>query len=103
MILIPLSVIWAGYTLAWFGYAMTKGQGIGFTDLIIPSRVSKVDAAIKQWGGSGDTASSAAPDPGTFNNGGVQSPFLPQTPTGPSVPPPPSGRFPSTPPATGTR
>jgi len=102
MILIPLGIIWTGYALGWFGYAMTQGQGIGFADLIMPSRVAKVDALIKQWG-NGDSASPASPDPGTFNNGGVQSPFLPQSPTGPSVPPPPSGRFPSTPPATGTR
>ncbi len=47
MILIPLGVIWLGYTLGWYGFTNLKGPGIGIADLIIPSRVTQVDAQLQ--------------------------------------------------------
>lgn len=46
MILVPLAVVWGGYTLAFYGWAMLQGPGIGFTDLILPNRVGKVESAL---------------------------------------------------------
>lgn len=60
MILIPLGVIWLGYSLLWNGYAMTKGPGIGLGDLIFPSRIAKVDAWREQQPGSKPDNSTAA-------------------------------------------
>ena len=98
MILIPIGVIFGGYTLLWYGFSLIKGPGMGILDLVSPSRVSQADSVRKGW----DQGVSYGPDPGTVPAGpGVQSGTYPQAPgqSGPSVPPPPSGHYPSTPPS----
>lgn len=44
--LIPLAVVWVGYAGIWYGIQLLKGPGIGLLDLIKPSQIGKVDAAI---------------------------------------------------------
>lgn len=44
--LIPFGVVWAGYLLGWYGYTMLQGPGIGIADLVIPSRVPKLNALL---------------------------------------------------------
>lgn len=44
--MIPLGIVWAGYTLVWYGYCLIKGEGIGLTDLIKPSGLTKVNAFL---------------------------------------------------------
>jgi hypothetical protein len=44
--MIPLGIIWSGYTLIFYGYCLIKGPGLGLTDLIKPSGVAKVDAFL---------------------------------------------------------
>lgn len=46
MIAIQLALVWAGYTLTWWGYGLIKGKSVGLADLINPKAVSKVDAAF---------------------------------------------------------
>lgn len=43
MILVPLAVLWAGYTITWYGYVLTKGPCLGLLDLVLPGRTAKVD------------------------------------------------------------
>lgn len=71
MIFLPLAVIWFGYQLGWYGYATIQqpvnGGCVGFVDLIMPSKVAKVDACIQSnWGKTGNSlsASPLGPTPG---------------------------------------
>src|SRR4051794_13016513 len=94
MFIVPLGVAWGGYLLTYYGFCMLKGPGIGIADLIIPSRVGKVDGVIKGWG-HGQPSFSAPP---FVNTPGVQpgSSFYPPNPNGGLPSKPPLG---STPPA----
>jgi len=53
MAFIAFGVIWLGYLLGWDGYATLQQptgpnpDGVGIVDLILPSRISKVDLAIQ--------------------------------------------------------
>lgn len=51
MILVPLGVVFVGYTVTYYGFTLLKGPGVGFLDLLIPSRWSKADAQIKALSG----------------------------------------------------
>lgn len=65
-------VLLLGYQLGWYGYATLQqpvsGGCVGFTDLILPGRVSQVDNCISNnWGKSGGSATpppNKVPGPG---------------------------------------
>lgn len=46
MILIPLGVVWSGYLLVWYGICTLKDNGVGIVDLIKPSSIATVQAAL---------------------------------------------------------
>lgn len=92
MILIPLAVLWAGYTGVWYGWSLLQGEGMGLADLVFPNRGGKADNAIKAWGKGG---SSAASKPPYIPGPGVQ-------PGSPNFPANPNGGLPSKPPVGGT-
>lgn len=48
MILVPLGVLWVGYSFVWYGFTTLKGPGMGLADLVFPSRVDKATAQLKQ-------------------------------------------------------
>lgn len=48
MILIPLGVVLLGYQFLWYGATQLMGGGVGFVDLLKPSSIAKVDAALRQ-------------------------------------------------------
>ncbi len=81
MILIPLGVLWGGYTLVWYGYSMLRGPGVGLGDLVNPAKVSKVTQIIKQdWNGSSSSGSTLPANPPSGKNpftGGPGGPLLP--------------------------
>ena|SRR6185312_6391416 len=71
MFIVPLGVIWAGYSLVWYGFSLVKGPGMGFTDLIFPSRVAKAEQVIKGWS-KASVPASAKPQTGPGSTiGGV--------------------------------
>ena len=43
--MIPLGVIWVGYSLVWYGVKLIQGPGIGIIDVISPSRITKMDTS----------------------------------------------------------
>lgn len=49
MIVIPLGIVWGGYTLVWYGYSLIRGPGMGLLDLVLPSRAGKAETAIRNW------------------------------------------------------
>lgn len=42
MSFLSLGVVWAGYTLVWYGMVLLRGPGIGILDLMNPGSISKV-------------------------------------------------------------
>lgn len=86
MILIPLGILWLGYTLGWYGYATLQqpisGGCTGFTDLILPTHIASVDSCItNNWGKGGSNGQSA-----------VQSQSSSTTPSAPARKSPPAGK-----------
>lgn len=59
MILLPLGVLWAGYTLGWFGWGTLHFPGPGLLDLVIPGRSTNI-AANANPNGAGIAATTAA-------------------------------------------
>jgi hypothetical protein len=45
--IVSFALLFAGYTFAWWGWATIRGPGIGFVDLILPSRMGKVTAWLQ--------------------------------------------------------
>lgn len=79
-LMIPLGIVWAGYTLVWYGWSLIQDWGIGLTDLIKPSAVSKVDTAIKNPAGSSAGTVIAGNNPNaTFGEGSLAIPLKPGT------------------------
>ena len=70
--LVSLSIIFTGYWLGYYGYTTLKDYGVGIVDLLLPSRISKVDSAIQsgpqatagQTNSSGQAISSGVGVPG---------------------------------------
>lgn len=60
MALLPFVVLLFAYQLGWYGYATLQqpvtGGCIGFTDLLLPGNISKVDNCIKNNWGKSDPA-----------------------------------------------
>jgi len=50
---VGLATLFAGYTLAYFGYCSIKGPGVGFLDLLVPGRTVMIPTS----GGSGSSGS----------------------------------------------
>ena len=87
--MIPLGVVWIGYTLVWYGFCLIKGPGLGLTDLIKPSGVAKVDGFLAGGGavGSpGNPATGNASGLGTINNPPGLPPNPSSNPGGPRAP-----------------
>lgn len=73
---VGLLVAFAGYWLAYFGYASLKGPGVGFIDLIVPGRdVTLYSAAATPAspGPAGSTPAKPLP-PGTIGPAGPSGP-----------------------------
>jgi len=70
-----LLVAFAGYTLAWFGWASLKGPGVGIVDILVPGR------EVTVWGGGSSSSSTSTP--------GVPLPKGTLPPRGPVAPPKP--------------
>lgn len=82
MTLLSIGIVWAGYTVLFYGFTNLKGPGIGFTDLVLPQRVGKVDSFFKgqfgdfnpgqvpNFGGGEFDAPTVAPSPVNTNNRG---------------------------------
>lgn len=51
--LVPLGVIFAGYQITYYGFALLKGPGMGFLDLLLPQRWGKADGIIQGWNKGG--------------------------------------------------
>jgi hypothetical protein len=56
MPIVAFSLLWAGYTLVWYGwinysFAYANTNAPGLTDLVIPSRAQSVVAAIAENSG----------------------------------------------------
>lgn len=49
MELVPFAVVFSGYTLVWYGWALLKGPGMGFLDLLVPARWGHADAVVASW------------------------------------------------------
>lgn len=48
MALIPFAVLWLAYQCGWYGFCTIKPIcGVGFTDLILPNKMAKVDGLIQ--------------------------------------------------------
>lgn len=90
MILIPLAVLWVGYTGVWYGWSMLQGEGMGLADLVFPSRAAKADHIRQKLGSAG-----AVPSQPYIPGPGVQ-------PGSPAYPSNPNGGLPSSPPIGGT-
>lgn len=71
--MIPLGIMWAGYTLVWYGYALLKDWGIGITDLIKPSAGSKIQNAINAQNPPSNTNGNApnTPQQSAGNHGAI--------------------------------
>lgn len=48
MILLPLGILWAGYTLVWYGFTLIQGPGLGLLDLVKPTMIAKSDQFLAQ-------------------------------------------------------
>lgn len=86
--LVAWTMVFLGYWFGWYGYATlqqpsqreSKGNTVGITDLILPTRINKVDAAIQanwfksagsQAGTGGQSSGSPNPCPdGTLDSTG---------------------------------
>jgi hypothetical protein len=51
MILLPFGIVFAGYTITYYGVCLLKGPGMGLFDLLVPSRAAKADETIGSWSG----------------------------------------------------
>ena len=49
MELLPFGVVFAGYTVAYYGMALLRGPGMGFLDLLVPSHWSKADQVFTSY------------------------------------------------------
>lgn len=50
MFLVAGAVLFSGYQLGWYGYALLQGEGMGFLDLLLPSRQAKASQIVDGWG-----------------------------------------------------
>ena len=52
MALIPFAVLWLAYQCGWYGFCTIKPVcGVGFTDLILPGKMAKVDGYLQAAAG----------------------------------------------------
>jgi hypothetical protein len=62
---LSLGILWAGYQLTWYGYCLLRGPGLGFMDLVLPSRENFVDNWLSTPVASGTYSGDPAASPGT--------------------------------------
>jgi hypothetical protein len=74
-----LVVVFAGYTLAYFGWCSVRGPGVGLIDLVVPGRPVVIPGSSASSSSSSAPATHALP-PGTLG---------PKGPVGPTRKPPP--------------
>ena len=80
MLLIPLGVIWFGYSVMYYGWSDIQGPGMGFADLIFPSRINKAENIMAGWPSNNQFGTNSA---ATGSGPGTSSPYTPPTtPTG---------------------
>jgi len=87
MALVPFAVLWLAYQFGWYGFTTIYPVcGVGFTDLILPNRMVKVDQylAASMANKSANAALCGTNDCGPggtpTGDGGCVSPGIPFTP-----------------------
>lgn len=83
--ILAIGLFWFAYQLGWYGYATLQqpvsGGCIGFTDLMLPGAINKVDNCIQNsWGVSSSPNNSSAQNQQAINS--IDNP----TPPGPNTP-----------------